>query len=187
MTIQIRIRPFVKPSAGVVDFLAEIQIGLTAAWLASRGRIPLSGRMDLATARQNIQSSMDRMRALYLKPVFDEWMILSPGAKHGGVIAYSGARVESFRGELMEDVEPLRVVAEGRQLTVGDFEFAPDAPGPRYDALMKIGDATYLICNHVAKTMTEIRADPRWLKAQTAFFDLSEKFRADPFEPELDA
>ena len=31
-----------------------------------------------------------------------------------------------------------------------------------------------------AKGKTEIRADPRWLKAQSAFFDLSEKFRADP-------
>jgi hypothetical protein len=138
--------------------------------------------MDIANARQLIQSSLERMRALYSKPVFDEWMILAPGAKHAGVVAYSGARAESFRGELPADVEPLRAMVEGRQLAVGDFEFAPEAAGTRYDALMKIGGSAFLICNHTNKTIAEIRADPRWLKAQTAFVDLSEKFRADPFE-----
>lgn len=139
--------------------------------------------MDLANARQHIHSSLERMRALYLKPVFDEWMILASDAKHGGILAYSGMRAESFRPQLVADVEPLRVVAEGRHLTVGDFEFAPEAAGPRYDALMKIGPSTYLLCNNIAKTMAEIRADARWLKAQAAFFELSEKFRADPLEP----
>ena len=69
---------------------------------------------------------------------------------------------------------------EGRPLTVGDFEFAQDAAGPRHDALMKIGPSIYLVCNNTSKTMAELRADPQWLKAQAAFFELSEKFRADP-------
>lgn len=120
------------------------------------------------------------MRALYAKPVFDEWMILDPNAKPGGVIAYTGPRVESFRPQLATDVAPLRAVAEGRELTVGDFEFAQDAAGAKYDALMKIGASIYLICNNTTKTMAELRADPQWLKAQAAFFELSEKFRADP-------
>jgi hypothetical protein len=30
--------------------------------------------------------------------------------------------------------------------------------------------------------MAEIRLDARWLKAQTVFFELSEKFREDPLE-----
>jgi hypothetical protein len=136
--------------------------------------------MDLETARQHIQSALVRMRALYLKPVFDEWMILDPNAKPGGVLAYTGPRGESFRPQLSADVAPLRAVVEGRQLTVGDFEFAQDATGPRYDALMKIGASIYLVCNNTAKTMAELRADPQWLKAQAAFFELSEKFRADP-------
>jgi hypothetical protein len=136
--------------------------------------------MDLETARQHIQSALVRMRALYSKPVFDEWMILDPNAKPGGILAYTGPRVESFRPQLAADVAPLRAVVEGRQLTVGDFEFAQDAAGPRHDALMKIGGSIYLVCNNTAKTMTELRADPQWLKAQTPFFELSEKFRADP-------
>ena len=136
--------------------------------------------MDLETARQHIQSAIVHMRALYLKPVFDEWMILDAGAKSGGVLAYTGPRAESFRAQLPADVVPLRTMVEGRQLAVGDFEFAQEASGPRYDALMKIGATSYLVLNNTAKTMTELRADPQWLKAQVAFVELSEKFRAEP-------
>jgi hypothetical protein len=140
--------------------------------------------MDIATARQLIQSSLERMRAVYLRPVFDEWIVLDPKAKNNGILLYTGPRVESFRPQLVADVEPLRALAEGRHLTVGDFEFAPDAPGVKHDALMKVGAASYLVCNNTGKTMNELRADPRWLKAQSAFFELSEKFRADPLASE---
>jgi hypothetical protein len=90
--------------------------------------------------------------------------------------------VESFRPQLAGDVAPLRSLVEGRQLTAGDFEFAQDAAGPRHDALMKLGATSFLVCNNTLKTMAELRADPQWLKAQTAFFELSEKFRADPLQ-----
>ena len=138
--------------------------------------------MDLATARQNIFDSFERMRALYLKPVFDEWVILSPGAKHGGVLAYSGPRIEEFREKLPDDVKPLLAQVTGRALAVGDFEFTAEGDGTRYDALLRLGNASYLVCNNLAKSMAEVRADPRWLKAQAAFVDLSEAFRADPLE-----
>lgn len=136
--------------------------------------------MDLATARPLIQDALARMNALYGQPVFDEWMVLSPGAKHGGVLVYIGPRVESFRASVAKDTEPLRALTEGRKLVPGDFEFAADAAGRHYDALLKLGQATFLVCNHTAKAMTDIRTDPRWLKAQKVFFDLSEKFRGDP-------
>ena len=122
------------------------------------------------------------MRALYARPVFDEWMILALGAKAGGVLAYSGPRPDSFRRELTQDVEPLRALVAGRSLTVGDFEFVVEAAGPAHDALMKIGAASYLVCNNTAKSMKEIRTDARWLKAQAVFFELAEKFRAEPLE-----
>jgi hypothetical protein len=136
--------------------------------------------MDLATARQHIQGSLERMRALYFKPVFDEWMILAPGAKHGGVLAYAGPRVEAFRQKLPADVDPLLALVAGQNLEAGDFEFTTEGGGTRHDVLLKLGASSYLVCNNTAKSMAEIRADPRWLKAQAAFVDLSEKFRADP-------
>jgi hypothetical protein len=121
------------------------------------------------------------MDALYRRPLFDEWAILSAAHRHG-VIAYSGPRVENFRQGLAADSEPLRVNTAGRPFEAGDFDFAVDAGGTRYDACMKLGPTAFLVCNHTTRAMTEIRKDPKWLKAQAAFFDLSEKFRADPLE-----
>lgn len=119
------------------------------------------------------------MDALYRRPVFDEWAILSAAAKPG-ILAYTGPRGESFRRELPNDAEPLRATMAGRDLAEGDFEFATEAGGTGYDACMKIGAASYLVCNHTARDMAQIRQDPKWLKAQAEFFALSEKFRADP-------
>jgi hypothetical protein len=140
--------------------------------------------MDLETARRHIQASVERMRALYLKPVFDEWAILSVPATTGGIVAYHGPRPDVFRRNLPEDAEPLRAITAGRQFADGDIEFVPDARDTRYDAFMKIGPASYLVLNNMAKTMTEIRADTKWLGAQAVLFELSEKFRADPLASE---
>lgn len=136
--------------------------------------------MDLEEARQHIQNALEKMRVHYRQPVFDEWAILSLAAKRGSVFAYGGPRVETFRAKLPDDAEPLRALAAGRQFHEGDIEFALDAGGTHYDAFMKIGAASYLICNHTGKTMADIRSDSRWLKAQEILFDLSEKFRSDP-------
>jgi hypothetical protein len=136
--------------------------------------------MDLATARLHIQGHLERMRALYFKPVFDEWMILAQGAAQGGVLAYVGPRADEFRQKLPAEVNPLLALVAGQNLEPGDFEFTNEGGGTRHDVLLKLGASSYLVANNTAKGMTEIRADPRWLKAQSAFFDLSEKFRADP-------
>jgi hypothetical protein len=138
--------------------------------------------MDLATARQQIVSTLERMQTLYTKPVFDEWAILSLGAKHGGILAYVGPRMENFKQQLPADVEPLRAQVADRNLEVGDFEFTSEGAGTRHDVLLKVGASSYLVCNNLAKAMPAIRADARWLKAQAAFFELSEKFRADPLK-----
>lgn len=138
--------------------------------------------MDLAAARQQIQSSCARMDAVYLRSLFDEWAILSLAAQQG-ILAYSGPRADSFRNHFPEDVEPLRTLLAGRVFSPGDFEFATNAGGTRYDALVKLGDSSYLVCNHTTKEMSEIRRDPKWLNAQGTFFELCEKFRADPLVP----
>lgn len=135
--------------------------------------------MDLATARQHIETSFARMDAVYRQPLFDEWAILSAAAKPG-VLAYSGPRSAHFRQELPNDAEPLLAILAGRELAPGDFDFATEAGGTHYDACLKLGASTFLVCNHTTRAMAEIRTDPKWLKAQPIFFELSEKFRADP-------
>ncbi|MSU69275.1 MAG: hypothetical protein EXS39_00560 [Opitutaceae bacterium] len=114
--------------------------------------------------------------------MFDEWAILSLDAKHGGVLAYAGPRVENFRQQLLDDVEPLRALVADRPLEAGDFEFTADGAGRRHDALLKVGAISYLVCNNTAISMAVIRSDARWLKAQAAFLELSERFRADPLQ-----
>lgn len=141
----------------------------------------ISARMDLTTARQHILNAFARMDALYRRPLFDEWAILT-SAQIAGVIAYSGPRGERFQHQLVEDAAPLLEAAAGRPFNAGDFEFATDAGGTRYDACIKLGEQCYLICNHTTRAMAEIRKDPKWLKAQAVFFELSEKFRADPLQ-----
>ena len=138
--------------------------------------------MDLETARRYIQAAFDRMRLAYLQPVFDEWAILSVPAKGGGVVAYQGPRPDAFRRNVPTDAEPLRQRAAGKQFSEGDIEFVPDAADTHYDAFMKTGPTSYLVLNHTAKTMEQIRADGRWLAAQAVLFELSEKFRADALE-----
>ncbi len=137
--------------------------------------------MDLAAACQLIQSSLNRMGAIYLRPVFNEWAILSLAGKQG-VLAYVGPRPDSFRQHFPEDVEPIRALMSGQSLVPGEFEFASEAEGTRYDASVKIGPSSYLLCNHTDRKMADIRRDPKWLNAQSVFFELCEKFRADPLD-----
>ncbi len=136
--------------------------------------------MDLAAARTLAAAALTRINAVYGQPVFDEWAILGVGAK--GVLVYTGPRPERFRRDMAEDAVPLRAEAAGQPGGVGDLVFALEASGTRYDAFMRIGAASYLVCNHTKKTMAEIRANPGWLKVQPILFELGEKFRADPLE-----
>lgn len=135
--------------------------------------------MTLDSARSLITATLARMAVLYGRPVFDEWVVISLGAE-SGILAYAGPRAESFRKNFAGDVAPLRAAMEEKNYEIGDFEFVADSAGPRHDASLRLGGGSYLVCNHTEKSMTEIRADPRWLKAQAAFFELAEKFRADP-------
>lgn len=136
--------------------------------------------MDLETARRHIQTYLDRMRASYRQPLFDEWAILGVAAGTGSVVAYSGPRSDVFRRNVSKDAEPLRARTAGKPLAEGDLEFVEHAPGTQYDAFMKVGATSYLVLNHTGKTLADLRSDPKWLGAQAVLFELSEKFRADP-------
>lgn len=138
--------------------------------------------MDLETARRHIHTYVDRMRAAYRQPLFDEWAILGVTQGAGSVVAYAGPRAEAFRRQVPKDAEPLRARTAGKQLADGDIEFVSDAAGTQYDAFMRLGPTSYLVLNHTGKTLAEIRGDPKWLGAQAVLFELSEKFRDDPLE-----
>jgi hypothetical protein len=137
-------------------------------------------KLDAATAL--VTAALGRMNALYNKTVFDEWVVISLHAEGGSILAYRGPRAENYRRQFAADIGPLRAEMTGKRFGVGDFEFAPAATGTRFDVCLRIGETSYLIGNHTGKSMAEIRQDVRWLQAQKAFMELSNKFRADPLE-----
>ena len=138
--------------------------------------------MNLDDARSAIIPALGRMNALYQQPLFDEWVLVKMAAEQGAILAYSGPRAETYQRKFKDDMAPLRAEIEQQHLSVGDFAFVHDATGTRFDACIRLGPAAYLFCNNVAKTMTDIRQDPRWLEAQKPFAQLSELFRNDPLE-----
>lgn len=135
--------------------------------------------MDLAVARTHIAAALVRMNAAYGQPVFDEWSVLGLSGKNG-VLAYVGPRPDSFRRNLPDDAAPLRAEAAGQPHAIGDMVFALETGGTLYDVFLRLGATSYLVYNHTAKSMAEIRANPGWLKVQPVLFELGEKFRADP-------
>ena len=138
--------------------------------------------MNLDAARSAIIPALGRMNTLYNKPVFDEWILAKLAAEQGAILAYSGPRAESYQRKFKDDLVPLRAELEQRHLAVGDFAFAQDAGGTRFDACLRLGPASYLFCNNTGKSMAEIRQDPLWREAQAPFVLLSELFRIDPLE-----
>ena len=137
--------------------------------------------MTAAEALSLIRSQLDRMNALYGRPVFDEWALLGLNTRgEASVLGYEGPRARSFAEELPADAAALREAQAKRDYGVGDFEFVHEEGGRGLDAFLRAGPAAYLVCNHTGKAMADIRREPRWLKAQAAWFDRGEKFRADP-------
>jgi hypothetical protein len=137
--------------------------------------------MILADAIALIRPQMQRLDALYGRPLFDEWAVLALDAQGvATVAAYVGPREKAFASELGADTRALREAAARRECEPGDFEFVLDAAGAHLDAFIRLGPAVYLVCNHTAGTMDEVRRDPAWKKAQPAWFTLAERFRADP-------
>ena len=136
--------------------------------------------MTWTEALSLIQECDQRMNQLYGGVVFDEWAVVRLDTRPGAVAYYSGPRRAEFENDFSRDMAPLRREISGRTLEAGDFEFARQAAGSRFDAMLKLGPSCYLLCNDTAQTMAQIRKNEQWLKAQVPFVDLSEKVRASP-------
>jgi hypothetical protein len=130
-----------------------------------------------------IQGCGARMTALFGAPVFDEWAILKLNGVPS-VAYYSGPRPSEFMATFARDSAALSKEAGGRPYSAGEFEFARDSAGTAFDAFPVLGGGCILVCNNIRDSMTEIRANPSWLKAQVPFVELTERFRADPLKAE---
>src|SRR5262245_17276552 len=136
--------------------------------------------MTLDHATNLIKACAEQMQARYEKPVFDEWAILSMENGKGHVLAYIGPRKEEFKKNFMADAGALRAGLLDSQFNVGDFEFARHGVGTGFESFVVAGKGIFLICNNTTESMEEISKDPKWIRAQVPFVELSEHFRADP-------
>jgi hypothetical protein len=127
-----------------------------------------------------LHTSSARMAEAYGEPVFDEWVIVRFDRGRGEIVHYQGPRPEAFVRTFARDAVPLGAETAGKHYSAGDFEFAREAAGTSYDALVALAPRVYLLANHTQRTMAEIRGNPLWLRAQVPFAALCERFRADP-------
>ena len=120
------------------------------------------------------------MDAFYGKTVFDEWAVISLVQNKARVLTYIGPRNDDFLKNFANDLGGLRAGLYNANYTVGDFEFTRHGVGTGFEAFMVLGDGIFLICNNTHESMDTITKNPRWLKAQVPFADLSEKIRPNP-------
>lgn len=136
--------------------------------------------MTLDEASNAIANTLKRMNAAYADTVFDEWVLVSLKDNRGSILAYQGPRADKFKQSFTGDIIPLREEIANQHLAIGDFAFAPGATGTKHDGCLRVGEASFLFCNHTTKSVADIRANPLWLEAQKPFVQLSQLFRANP-------
>jgi hypothetical protein len=136
--------------------------------------------MTLEQATTCIKSCASQMDVRYGKTVFDEWAVISLAQNKARVLNYIGPRNDDFLKNFANDLGGLRAGLYNANYDVGDFEFARHGVGTGFEAFMVLGDGIFLICNNTRESMDMIAKDPRWLKAQVPFAELSEKIRPNP-------
>ena len=136
--------------------------------------------MTLKEVTASIKSCASQMNACYGKTVFDEWAVISLAQNKARVLNYIGPRNDDFLKNFANDLGGLRAGLYNANYAVGDFEFTRHGVGTGFEAFMVLGDGFFLICNNTRESMDTITKDPRWLKAQVPFAELSEKIRPNP-------
>lgn len=133
--------------------------------------------MTLDEVKTLIKSCAEQLDARYGNTVFDEWAVVSLAENKARVLAYVGPRNDAFLQNFAKDLGSLRAELLGAEYGVGDFAFARQGTGTRFEAFVVLGPAIYLICNNTQCSMDTIAKNPKWLDAQGAFAELAEAMR----------
>jgi hypothetical protein len=141
--------------------------------------------MKLPEATALIRETAGSMETLCEQPVFDEFGIVQrDGGKHF-LCWYQGRRRAQYIRDFKHETALLRRESLSRffnRYEIGDFEFVPDGAGTQAEGFLVVGDELYLLCTNTVQPMSEITSNPLWLKAQSAFVEMSERFASDPLE-----
>jgi hypothetical protein len=136
--------------------------------------------MKLSQTLDEVRRCSDDMNARYGTPVFDEWAIVSLQTGQERLLAYQGPRRENFQKNFVTDLGALRADILTNRHQPGHFDFARHAVGTGFEAFVCLGTELYLLCSNTQSSMNEIAREPRWLDAQKAFVELTERFQTDP-------
>lgn len=136
--------------------------------------------MTLSQAIDLVKSTSEKMNARYGDVVFDEWAIVSLKRGDERIVTYQGPRKEHFQKNFSQDLGGLRADVLTKKHEPGYFDFARHQVGTSFEAFVCAGDELYLIYNNTQSTMDEITRNTRWLEAQKAFAELTDKFQAGP-------
>jgi hypothetical protein len=117
--------------------------------------------MTLEETIGQIKACAREMDAHYVKPVFDEWAVISLLEDKARVLACLGPRNDDFLNNFANDVGTLRAELHDTKYGIGDFEFSRHGTGTRFEAFMILGAGFYLICNNTRETMDTIAKNPR--------------------------
>ena len=144
------------------------------------GSEPISAKMTADELKNRTHRTFARMNEIYGCPVFNEWALVIVSKGKGQVIHYEGPRPDDFGISFPKDAASLRDELEGRRYFPGEFEFTADGHGTLFDAFVKVSDNAYLVCNNTQVSMSRIRENGQWLKAQVPFADLCAKISESP-------
>lgn len=136
--------------------------------------------MKLEEAVGAIEACFERMDSVYGSPVFDEWAIIALFDQRGKILNYNGPRREKFHENFHADVRLLEAELFNSAYGHGDFVFDREGNGTRFDSFMVLGEGLFLICNNLNHSIGNIAANPKWLRAQKPFVELSERIRSHP-------
>ena len=160
---------------------AEERAGPLWRWLKLRAWLPLFLHVPMTLSESLVQVNRcaENMNARYGRVVFDEWAIVSLQTGRERIVSYQGPRKADFQKNFVSDLGGLRAEVLTSKHAPGHFDFARHAAGTDFEAFICAGDEIYVICNNTQSTMEEIAKDARWLDAQKAFAELTERFAAD--------
>jgi hypothetical protein len=136
--------------------------------------------MTLTQALDEVKRCSASMDARYGKLVFDEWAIVSLRPGQERIVSYEGPRKEHFQKNFATDLGAFRAEILTSRHQPGHFDFARHAVGTGFESFVCVGEELYLLCSNTQSSMNEISKEPRWLDAQKAFAELTERFGSDP-------
>lgn len=138
--------------------------------------------ITLTAAVQRIHGQLNKMDGVSGQKIFDEFSVVRIIQGKLRIESYFGPRqMESFRETFMSDISPIRQrLLESDEEEVGSFYFDNEAEGSLFDAFMKIGPDSYVIFNNILFSMTQLKSERGWIKAQVHFADLANLFMRSP-------